>query len=115
MGAVSKGIRQRSPRGVRAKASRIQRTVAVGIGRPSNFYEAAFDNFSHTFRDAVRVNRGPKGFRGEKNAAACKQQCLDEFNRGRDELIDIARDLTDQSELAKRLRARLPSLKKSTE
>jgi hypothetical protein len=82
---------------------------------PSNFYEAAFDNFSHTFRDAVRVNGGPKGFRGEKNAATCKQQCLDEFNRGRDELIDIARDLTDQSELAKRLRARLPSLKKSTE
>ena len=34
----------------------------------------------------------------------------------RDEMIDIARDITDQSELApKKLRAKLPSLKKSTE
>jgi hypothetical protein len=82
---------------------------------PSNFYEAAWENFSHTFRDAVRVHRGPHGFRGEKNAAACKQQCLDEFNRMRDEMIEVARDMTDQSETAKRLRAKLPSLKKSTE
>lgn len=82
---------------------------------PSNFYDSAWDNFSHTFRDAVRIHRGPHGFRGERNAAACKQQCLDEFNRMRDEMIDIARDITDQSELANQLRAKLPSLKKSTE
>jgi hypothetical protein len=82
---------------------------------PSNFYEAAWESFSHTFRDAVRVHRGPHGFRGEKNAAACKQQCLDEFNRGRDEMIDVARDLTDQSDIAEKIRAKLPSLKKSTE
>jgi hypothetical protein len=82
---------------------------------PSNFYEAAWENFSHTFRDAVRVHRGPHGFRGDKNAAALKQQCLDEFNRGRDEMIDVARDQTNQSDLAKKMRAKLPSLKKSTE
>jgi hypothetical protein len=82
---------------------------------PDNFYDSAQENFSHTFEDAVRIHRGAKGFKGERNGAACRQQCLDEFNRGRDELIDIARDLTDQSDFAKRLRARLPSLKKSTE
>jgi hypothetical protein len=82
---------------------------------PSNFYDAAFENFSGTFRDAVRVHRGPHGFRGDKNAAALKQQCLDEFNRGRDEMIDATRDLTDQSDTAKQLRAKLPSLKKSTD
>ena len=82
---------------------------------PSNFYEAAWENFSHTFRDAVRVHRGPHGFRGDKNAAALKQQCLDEFNRGRDEMIDVALDETDKSDIAKKLRAKLPSLKKATE
>src|SRR5277367_5525763 len=68
---------------------------------PDNFYEAAQDNFSNTFEDAVKIHRQSGSFTGEINGGACRQQCLDEFNRGRDELIDIARDLTDQSELAK--------------
>jgi hypothetical protein len=82
---------------------------------PANFYEDAFDSPQHTFRDAVRRHLGPHGFRGFRNAVVYKQHCLDEFNRGRDELIDVARDLTDQSSHAKRVRAKLPTLKKSTE
>ena len=79
---------------------------------PSNFYDSAWDNFSRTFRDAVRVHRGPHGFSGEKNAAACKEQCLDELNRMRDEMIDIARNLTDQSAFAKKLRDDDPSIRR---
>jgi hypothetical protein len=38
---------------------------------PSNFYDSAWDQPGQTFEDAVRTHRGPNGFRGEKNGAAC--------------------------------------------
>jgi hypothetical protein len=58
---------------------------------PSNFYDSAWDHPHQTFKDAVRTHRGLHGFRGDKNAAALRQQCLDEWNRMRDEMIDEAR------------------------
>jgi hypothetical protein len=58
---------------------------------PSNFYDSAWDHPRQTFEDAVKTHRGPNGFRGDKNAAALRQQCLDEWNQMRDEMIDEAR------------------------
>jgi hypothetical protein len=58
---------------------------------PSNFYDSAWDHAGQTFEDAVRTHRGAHGFRGDKNAAALRQQCLDEWNQMRDEMIDEAR------------------------
>jgi hypothetical protein len=60
---------------------------------PSNFYDPAWDHASQTFEDAVKTHRGPNGFRGDKNAAALRQQCLDEWNLMRDEMIEVARRL----------------------
>ena len=57
----------------------------------SNFYDSAWDHPHQTFEDAVRTHRGLHGFRGDKNAAALRQQCLDEWNKIRDEMIDEAR------------------------
>jgi hypothetical protein len=58
---------------------------------PSNFYDSAWDQPGQTFEDAVRTHRGIHGFRGDKNADALRQQCLDEWNQMRDEMIDEAR------------------------
>jgi len=58
---------------------------------PSNFYDSAWDQPGQTFEDAVRTHRGLHGFRGDKNAAALRQQRLDEWNKMRDEMIDEAR------------------------
>jgi hypothetical protein len=35
---------------------------------PDNFYDAAWENFSHTFEDAVRIHRAPKGLRAKETA-----------------------------------------------
>jgi hypothetical protein len=48
---------------------------------PSNFYDSAWDHPHQTFKDAVRTHRRLYGFRGEKNGAARRQQCLDEWNK----------------------------------
>lgn len=64
----------------------------------SNFYDYAWDQAGQTFEDAVRTHRGHNGFRGEKNGAACRQQCLDEWNKMRDEVIDIARAMEQSGE-----------------
>lgn len=58
---------------------------------PANFYDSAWDQPHQTFEDAVKTHRGKHGFRGDKNATALRQQCLEEWNRMRDEMIDEAR------------------------
>lgn len=83
---------------------------------PSNFYDSAWDQAGQTFEDAVRTHRGPNGFRGEKNGAACRQQCLDEWNDMRDQMIDIARELEKDGKKLDAKYAAIPRpMKKSTE
>jgi len=66
---------------------------------PSNFYDSAWDHPHQTFEDAVKTHRGPNGFHGDKNAAALRQQCLDEWNKMRDEMIDVARAIEQSGEI----------------